>query len=114
MVLDRDGAVMRSAPYLQYAAYLQARKGGLISETFPQAFWNLPFTLREDAGIPQSRGVVPWVPQPHEVADFLAYYDHVLLRSGPRAASRLQSLPGFHHELIFEKPPWRLFRAPSR
>lgn len=114
MVLEPDGQVMRSAPYLQYAAYLQAQRGGLVSETFPQAFWNLPLRLRDDVGIPRSRGALPWVPEADEIPAFFAYYDHLLVRSEPLAAAVLERTAGFRYELAYADPPWRLYRAPSR
>jgi hypothetical protein len=110
-VYDADGEVMRTAPYLHYAAYIQARKGGLISETFPQAFWNIPVRLREDAGIPQSSGTVPWVPGPGEVGTFFRYYDHVLFRGAREQAETLERVLDRRFELVHLDPPWRLYRV---
>ena len=39
---DSAGAVMRSRPYMHFGAYGQAVRGGVLTDSFPLRFWNIP------------------------------------------------------------------------
>ncbi len=106
---DANGAVMRTQPYWHFSAYAQARRGGLIAESFPRMFWNLPVRVREDARIPASPSVLFAKPQLFDYASFGFFYDTVLVRTG-ETRGRDHFVP-FPYDLSFEAPPWQLWRA---
>ena len=49
LIFEPHGRVMATAPYLHFAAHVQARKGGLIATTFAR-FWNIPVRRRPGPG----------------------------------------------------------------
>jgi hypothetical protein len=105
---DPSGAVMRTGPYWHFAAYVQARRGGLVAETFPRMFWNLPVRLREDAGVPPTPRQLFIRPDRFDAEGFGAFYDHIVVRLGGDAAQGHFAEPGYR--LVFEAPPWQLWR----
>ncbi|MBM4395188.1 MAG: hypothetical protein FJ087_05815 [Deltaproteobacteria bacterium] len=109
LAIDRDGEVMRTAPYLHFAAYAQADAGGLPAVTFPRLFWNLPVRFREDAGVPPTPVRFEWNPRLYSHKEFGHFYDHVLVRRpGPAV---LGTAPDFPCEPALVAPPWQLYRA---
>ena len=42
MTDDAGGKVMRSGPYMHFGAYGQAQRGGVLIDSFPLRFWNVP------------------------------------------------------------------------
>jgi hypothetical protein len=105
---DANGDVMRTWPYWHFGAYVQARRGGLLAQSFPDMFWNLPVRMREDAGIPPSPPNLFAKPQLFDAAGFGGFYDHLLVR-GHDAKGR-DRFAVFPYELVFEAPPWQLWR----
>jgi hypothetical protein len=110
LIWDANGEVMRTKPYWHFAAYVQARRGGLITHTFPQVFWNLPVRAREDAGVPDIPGQLFAKPQLFDYQAFGYFYDTVLVRTDETRG--LDQFPEFPYELRFEAPPWQVWRAP--
>ena len=108
---ENNGAVMRTHPYLHFSAYIQAKKGGLISSSFPRMAWNMPIGERKDAGIPPSPLVIAWCPLLFDYREFGYYYDFVLVRIDPEDTSEFDELDEFPYELFHELSPWRLYRA---
>jgi hypothetical protein len=108
---ERNGRIMRTVPYVHFAAYAQAKRGGLIASTFPGLFWNLPVRLRDDAGIPPSPVSLEMRPLWFDYARFGYFYDHVLTRTGPGAGPARPRGPDFPYELVHDDPPWRLYRS---
>jgi hypothetical protein len=106
---DENGAVMRSFPYWHFGAYAQARRGGLLAQSFPRMFWNIPVRMRAEADIPETP---PGLEARPELFDYRAFgfaYDHVLVRTGkPKNPNRF---PEFPYQLVYEAPPWQLWRA---
>ncbi len=106
---DANGAVMRTWPYWHFRAYAQARRGGLIAKSFPRMFRNIPVRLRADARLPDSP---PSLEQRPSLFDYRAFgfaYDHVLVRTGETKGR--DRFPEFPYRLVFEAPPWQLWRA---
>ncbi len=111
LTFERNGRYTRTVPYVHFAAYAQARRGGLLATSFPGFFWNLPLRLREDAGIPPTPVSLEMHPRRFDFASFGHYYDHVVVRGETRDGGPHPRTPGFPYELVYEAPPWRLFRA---
>lgn len=114
LIWDRDGEVMRTAPYLHFAAYIQAEKGGLISASFPRIFWNIPVRLRGDVGIPKLPNGFEWAPSAFDYRRFGYYYDFVLVRPAKREADILSTTRAFPYELVHEARGWQLYRHARR
>ncbi len=108
MVMDPNGGVMANHPYLHFAAYAQAARGGVISTTFPRVFWNLPVGWRADAGVPETPENFEWWPQRYDEGGFGHFYDYALLRV--QSADPLTPSPEFPFEPIKLAPPWQLYR----
>jgi hypothetical protein len=108
---DANGEVMRTKPYWHFAAYAQARRGGLVAQTFPAMFWNLPVRLREDAGLPATPAVLFAKPYLFDYERFGYAYDHVLVRQGETEGR--DRFARFPYRLVFEAPPWQLWRRPG-
>jgi hypothetical protein len=109
---ERNGRVVETIPYVHFAAYAQARKGGLLATTFPGFFWNLPLRLRDDVGIPPTPISLEMHPQLFDHQSFGRFYDFVLVRGGPHAPPPRDDV-GLPYALVYEAPPWRLYRVPS-
>lgn len=106
---DANGEVMRTHPYWHFAAWVQTRRGGLITHSFPFVFWNLPVRAREDAGVPDIPGELFAKPQLFDYQKFGRFYDIVLVRTG--RVQGVERFPVFPYELAFEAPPWQVWRA---
>lgn len=108
LVFDPNGDVMATFPYLHAAAYGQAKRGGIITMTFPRVFWNLPVTMRGDARVPATPEGFEWNPNLFNARTFGQFYDYVLVRiPGTRALATTESFP---FELVAASPPWQLYR----
>ena len=101
---------MRTWPYWHFGAYAQARRGGLISQTFPR---DVPGTfrvrMRADARIPATPSHLFEKPYLFDYRTFGFAYDHVLVRTGETKGR--DRFPEFPYQLVFEAPPWQLWRA---
>jgi hypothetical protein len=100
-----EGRVVKTHAYHHFHAYIQARRGGLISFGFPEMFWNIPVRQRRDAGIPVLPAGAEWNPWSYDEEDFGYFYDYVLMRGRGHVRSS-----DFPFEVIYRDPPWRLFR----
>ena len=109
---DMDGAVTETHAYHHFHAYIQARRGGLISFSFPELFWNIPVRVRENAGIPKPSGESEWYVRFFDYDEIGDFYDHVLVRKGARKRG-VESLAKFPYERIYSNPPWELYRRPA-
>jgi len=108
-----SGAVVQTRPYHHFHAYVQAKRGGFTSFGFPKRFWNIPVRTRDDAGIPEVDHDIEWHPRLFDYDDAGYFYDFVLVRSGPDETSGVHTLKAFPYELVYEDPPWELYRRPS-
>jgi hypothetical protein len=102
---------MRTAAYHHFAAYAQARRGGLISRTFPQMFWNIPVDLRRDVGIPDLNVDLEFRPASFDYESYGYFYDWLLVRARPEQERRIEAIEVFPYELVYRDPPWRLYRS---
>lgn len=103
MAADPNGGVMATRPYLHFAAYAQARKGGLIATTFAR-FWNIPVRRRPGTRAPVTPDSFEWRPDTYDYRKFGYFYPWVLVR-GP-----LPELKEFPYELVFSEGKWGLYR----
>lgn len=102
---DTQGRVVETHPYHHFHAYIQARRGGLISFGFSELFWNIPVRQRSDSGIPIAPPEVEWDPARYDYEAFGYFYDYVLMRGRGRVTGS-----AFPYERVYRRPPWRLFR----
>lgn len=107
LILEPHGQVMRSNAYLHFAAYIQARKGGLISSSFAR-FWNIPVRPRRGVRMPRTPGAFEWRPQSFNYRRFGYFYGFVLVRT----ASPGTFVPSarFPYRLVHRLGPWQLYR----
>jgi hypothetical protein len=99
---------MRTHAYLHFHAYIQARRGGLISFSFAELFWNIPVRVRDAAGVPVPPEAAEWHPRHYDYDGFGYFYDFVLVRNRPGARG-VESLAKFPYERIYSDPPWELY-----
>ena len=109
LTFDREGRVMRTAPYLHFLAYAQARHGGVIAASFVGEFWQFPLRDAPGSERPPSPPDLAWRPQDFDPNGFGAWYDWVIVRA--RHFGERESLPEAAYELVLDAPPWRLYRA---
>jgi hypothetical protein len=107
---DRDGSVVQTNPYHHFHAYVQARRGGIISFSFPEMFWNIPFRMRDDAGVPERKKHSEWRPWLYDYDTVGYFYDYVLVRTSREEHRGVEKLEKFPYELFFADPPWELYR----
>jgi hypothetical protein len=99
---DRDGKIMKSAPYGHFAAWIQAEKGGVVAQTFPRMFWNLPVAWKGEH-FPFPANLI-WNPEHFDDGHLQRYFDLVVTRGPPR-------LPAdFPFQLVEERGAFRLFQ----
>jgi len=106
---DANGAVMRTMPYWHFGAYAQTRRGGLLAQSFPKMFRNIPVRMRADAQVPDSPASLESKPYLYDYQAFGFAYDQVLVRTGKTKGR--DRFPVFPYQLVFEAPPWQLWRA---
>lgn len=109
---DRKGSVVQTIPYHHFHAYVQARRGGLISFSFPEMFWNIPVRMRDDAGVPEQDKRLEWRPWLYDYDAFGYFYDYVLVRTSRDEHRGVETLEKFPYELFYADPPWELYRRP--
>jgi hypothetical protein len=113
LVFDQGSSVAKFAPFLQFAGYYRARKGGVASFSFaelPQS----PLRYRPGRGPPQKPPHWEWEPQSYRNATDGPYYDYVLVH-GRADAGRLLAAPGPRWWLSAAAGRWSLYeRAEPR
>jgi len=105
---DPNGQIMRTYPYLHFHGYIQAAKGGLISSSFAQVFWNVPVRVRADSPLPKSATDFEWNPMFYNEQTFGYFYDYALLRMPHHRV--FNATPAFPFELVLVLPPWQLYK----
>jgi hypothetical protein len=92
LIFDRTGAHAhpRTFPYVHFAAYYQAEKGGDLASSFAR-LWNVPIQYRADYTRHRVRPDIDWGPQAFSLDEDLPYFDYLLIRARnpapPRAAN---------------------------
>lgn len=105
LILDRNGTVATTYPYLHFPAYIQARRGGAISVSFSK-FWNVPVRLRDDIGFPELQPSFEWNPIFEDAEN--GFFDHVVLHAA--SDSVLQTTQAFPFALVARSGSWQLYR----
>lgn len=108
LVFARGGACTSSAtfPYLHFAAYYQADKGGELARSFA-VVWNVPVRYRPDYRRYPLREEVEWAPGQLTPED-ARHFDYALVRGGPpRLPAPLGFVPVTRHGA------WALYENPS-
>jgi hypothetical protein len=108
VVFDRNGNLMANNPYIHYAAYAQAEKGGIISMTFPDFFWNLPVVRNPSSPVPETPWGFEWTPSRYSDKKFGYFYDYALVKIPGRLVPR--ATPEFPFTMIAQSPPWYLYK----
>lgn len=106
LIYARSGAcgTPRSFPYLHFAGYYQAARGGDVAHSFA-VVWNVPIRYRSDYPHYAFDERIEWAPDmfgPNE----LAHFDYVLVRG-----SRVPRLPGVR--VAATSGGWTLLENPS-
>jgi len=112
IIFERDGDFMRTDPYLHFAGYAQAARGGLLAMTFPSTFWNLPVTMKPGLAIPPLPVNAEWNPNLFNDKTFGYFYDYALVRIPVDRA--LAATDNFPFVLVTAAPPWQLYRRIAR
>lgn len=88
LIFARGSRQVKFSPFIQYAAYYQARKGGAVMFTFAD-FPQSPFRFRETDRPPRVPPRWEWLPGRVRASE-LGWYDYLLVRggAGPCASSR--------------------------
>lgn len=101
------GEIMANYPYVHFAAYAQAEKGGMLAVTFPRVFWNVPVGWRGQ-GVPPTPSNLDIQASLFDFQRFGYYYDTVLVRtSQPRV---IRPSPEFPYEAVLREGPWQVYR----
>jgi hypothetical protein len=108
ITFERNGALMANNAYMHFVAYAQAKKGGIISMTFPDFFWNLPVLRNPASPVPETPWGFEWSPSRFSDKRFGYFYDYALVRiPGQLVPQRTAEFP---FELIAQSPPWYLYK----
>jgi len=101
LIFARGSQYVRFAPFLHYAAYYQARKGGAVMFSFAD-FPQSPFRFRAHDRPPAVPARWEWQPQRVRAKD-LAWYDYALTRGGSAPCSG-------RCELLFRSGVWEVWK----
>jgi type IV secretory pathway VirJ component len=112
LIWDANGGVMRTKPYWHFTAYAQAHRGGLIADSFPRKYRNIPVRMREGLQLPPSPPTLDSKPYLFDYDSFGFAYDHIVMRMGETKGR--DRFPVFPYQLVYEAPPWQLWRARPR
>lgn len=109
LTLEPYGHIMKSAPYLHYLTYIQAKKGGIVATGFAQYIWIAPIKMRDDVAIPRTPDGYEWFPELFNYESFGYYYNYLLVRGyHPAASAAIKALP---YKMIYNNRPWTLYRS---
>ncbi len=97
----------RVFPYLHFAAYYQAARGGDLARTFA-VVWNVPVRYREDYVRHQVPEDAEWDPRLFSPTRDLPYFDYLIIR-GPEFTPRTDS--GL--VVVARSGPWTLLENPK-
>lgn len=108
LTYDRQGRVARVPAYLHFAAYAQAKKGGLLAVSFPIRFWNIPIKQKALADLPLVPQDLEWNPLLFQRSRLEPYFDYVIVRAPRHREPRLPE--PFPYQLQLKNGPWQLLR----
>ena len=111
LIWDKGSKITRHQPFLHYASWVQAKKGGVVMFTFA-GYPHWPFAFRPDNLPPQGarpRARWEWEPERVRMDEIYPYYDYVLERG-----RRLKPSPD-EYQRVFNGNNWSLWkRQPTR
>lgn len=90
LIFQRGSRHVAFSPFIHFAAYYQARKGGAAMFSFAD-FPQSPFRFREDNRPPRVPPRWEWLPERVRPQRDLDFYDYALVRGGPGAIARPHS-----------------------
>ncbi|MGZ3423052.1 MAG: hypothetical protein ACXWUG_17035 [Polyangiales bacterium] len=89
-------------PYLHFAGYLQAERGGELSRSFA-VVWNVPIRYRSDYARYPIREELEWAPGTVSAED-LRHFDYVLVRGNPSRLPPLREVARSGAFTLYEVP----------
>lgn len=112
LIFDKKSSVGHTAPYLHFASYYEARKGGLAAFTYA-GYPHWPYMFRPGSAPPGWDGRAPenweWFPNRVEVErDLAPFFDYIVVRGGA-SAPIAGSLPQAFDE-IWADPHWHVWK----
>jgi hypothetical protein len=109
LIFDPRGAYVhpQTFPYLHFAAYYQAARGGDLARSFALV-WNVPVRYRADYHRYAAREAIEFAPWLFSLRDDLPHFDYVLVRAQRRPAFP----PAAGLEFVSASGPWSLWRNP--
>jgi len=83
LIFDKRGEHVHAAtfPYLHYAGYYQAARGGDLARSFA-VVWNVPVRYRDDYPRYAINDDVEWQPRLFSPTQDLPHYDYIVIRGG--------------------------------
>ena len=105
LIFDRGSREVKFSPFLHYAAYEQAVRGGAAMFSFAD-FPACPYRFREGNRPPRVPPRWEWTPELVDPRRDLGWYDFALVRGGPGAIGAAPD----RWELQLERGPWRVYR----
>jgi hypothetical protein len=108
LIYDNTGHVARSFPYLQFPAYAQAERGGLLALSLADFAWTVPLRRRGDSKAPSPPYGAEWDPAALQVQpERFLFYDAVLVRGKePREMTIFMDTP---FRLVQRSGDWLLY-----
>jgi hypothetical protein len=101
--VDRDGRYMKASPYGHFACWIQVDRGGVVAQSFPRMFWNLPVAWKGEH-FPFPPDLI-WYPERFDDARLGRFFSHVL------TIGKGRRLPeDFPFKLLRGLGPFQLFR----
>lgn len=105
LIFDRGSREVKFSPFLHYAAYEQAHRGGAAMFSFAD-FPACPYRFREDNRPPRVPPRWEWTPELVDPRRDLEWYEFALVRGGPGAIGAATD----RWQLQMERGPWRVYR----
>ena len=105
LIFDRGSRQIRFSPFIHYAAYYQARKGGAVMFTFAD-FPPSPIRFREGNRPPRVPPRWEWTPERVSPMRDLGWYQYVLVRGRPGIIDRQRRF----YRPIYRNGPWSVWK----
>ena len=109
MMLDQNSTVAKFSPFIHFASYYRARKGGVASFSFaelPQS----PLRYRPGMGPPPKPPGWEWHTLEYSNSREGPYYDYVLVRATTDPFPVIPNDDGPHWKLIVHQGRWSLYQ----
>jgi hypothetical protein len=108
LIYDKTGHVASGVPYIHFAAYAQARVGGLLALSVADFAWTLPLRRKPDAPAPLPPYGADWEPAIlHVQPERFLFYDTVIVRGKePREMTLFMESP---FRLVHRSGEWLVY-----